>query len=185
MECGAFVGYTALRMARQVELDYAARGASQPGFRAHSRLQGSPRVVTMEIDPIHACITRHMLDLGRLSHVAECWIGQVKDLLPRVLEESGHFTVNMVFMDQRGTTFHDDLAQLEVLREMAPGCRVVADNCVKPGAPLHVWHAWYSDCYSTVNVSLNEFLETTIEDWQVVCDYAKPAAVPDEWELVT
>ena len=32
-------------------------------------------------------------------------------------------SLNMVFMDQRGTTFHDDLSQLEELNLMYPDCR--------------------------------------------------------------
>lgn len=176
VEFGAFVGYTATRMGRQVQIDYHKGYEDGSILFEDSRLQGSNRITTMEIDPIHACIARHVLDIAKLSHIVEVWIGQVKDLIPRLGEEFGTMNLNMVFMDQRGTTFHDDLSQLEELRLLFPNCRLVADNTVKPGAPVYCWHTTVSECYRTINYTLHEFLESTIEDWQVVCDYLGPLA---------
>merc|ERR1712046_70446 len=93
----------------------------------------------------------------------EVWIGQVKDLIPRIGEEFGEATLNMVFMDQRGTTFHEDLNQLEEMRLMFPGCRLVADNTVKPGSPVYNWHTCWSKSYDTTFYSMHEFLESNIE----------------------
>merc|ERR1719160_1847461 len=132
VEFGAFVGYTAIRLGRQVEIAYGKGYADGSVLFEDSRLQGAPRITTMEIDPIHACICRHTIDIARLSHITEVWIGQVKDLIPRLGEEYGEMSINMVFMDQRGTTFHEDLSQMEELRLMYPNCRLVADNTVKP-----------------------------------------------------
>ncbi|CAE7522504.1 egl-4 [Symbiodinium sp. KB8] len=176
VEFGSFVGYTATRMGRAVERTYEAGYADGSILFEDSRLQGANRITSMEIDPVHACIARHVLDMSRLSHIVEVWIGQVKDLIPRLTEEHGDMSLNMVFMDQRGTTFHDDLSQLEELNLMFPNCRIVADNCVKPGSPVYCWHTTVSERYKTTNYSLNEFLESTIEDWQVVCDYLGPLA---------
>ncbi|CAK9053923.1 unnamed protein product [Durusdinium trenchii] len=188
VEFGSFVGYTATRMGRAVELCYEKGYADGSILFEDSRLQGANRITSMEIDPVHACIARHVLDMSRLSHIVEVWIGQVKDLIPRLIEEHGEMSLNMVFMDQRGTTFHDDLSQLEELSLMFPNCRIVADNCVKPGSPVYCWHTTVSERYKTTNYSLNEFLESTIEDWQVVCDYLGPlagvpaAGRPSPWE---
>lgn len=186
VEFGSFVGYTATRMGRAVERSYEKGFAEGSILFEDSRLQGANRITSMEIDPVHACIARHVLDMSRLSHIVEVWIGQVKDLIPRLTEEHGDMSLNMVFMDQRGTTFHDDLSQLEELGLMFPNCRIVADNCVKPGSPVYCWHTTVSERYKTTNYSLNEFLESTIEDWQVVCDYLGPLAGghqrPMPWE---
>jgi len=176
VEFGSFVGYTATRMGRAVEVTYQKGYEDGSILFEDSRLQGCNRVTSMEIDPIHACIARHVVDIARLSHIVEVWIGQVKDLIPRLGEEFGDFNLNMVFMDQRGTTFHDDLSQLEELRLLSPLCRVVADNTVKPGSPVYCWHTTVSDCYATTNYTLHEFLEASIEDWQVVCDFLGPLA---------
>lgn len=185
VEFGAFVGYTSCRMGRQIEIAYAKGYADGSILFEDSRLQGAPRVTTMEIDPIHACIARHVTDISRLSHITEVWIGQVKDLIPRLGEEFGEMALNMVFMDQRGTTFHEDLEQLERLHLMFPGCRLVADNTVKPGAPVYSWHCNWSKSYDTIFYSLHEFLESSIEDWQCVCDWIGPETEkpkPFPWE---
>jgi len=188
VEFGAFVGYTSCRLARQVEILYAKGYADGSVLFDDSRLQGAPRITTMEIDPVHACIARHVTDISRLSHITEVWIGQVKDLIPRLGEEYGESSLNMVFMDQRGTTFHEDLSQLEQLNLMFPGCRLVADNTVKPGAPVYSWHCNWSKSYDTTFYSLHEFLESTIEDWQCVCDWVGPEPETpkpfpwDEWK---
>mmetsp|Transcript_50338 Transcript_50338/g.126792 ORF Transcript_50338/g.126792 Transcript_50338/m.126792 type:complete len:329 (-) Transcript_50338:66-1052(-) len=185
VEFGAFVGYTSCRMGRQVEIAYANGYEDGSILFEDSRLQGAPRITTFEIDPIHACIARHVTDISRLSHITEVWIGQVKDLIPRLGEEFGELNINMVFMDQRGTTFHEDLSQLEELYLMFPGCRLVADNTLKPGSPVYNWHCWYSPSYETTNYSLHEFLESSIEDWQCVCDWLGPTQEgpkPMPWE---
>jgi len=185
VEFGAFVGYTSCRMGRQVEIAYAKGYEDGSILFEDSRLQGPPRVATFEIDPIHACIARHVTDISRLSHITEVWIGQVKDLIPRLGEEFGELNLNMVFMDQRGTTFHEDLNQLEELHLMFPGCRLVADNTVKPGSPVYNWHCCFSPSYDTIFYSLHEFLESSIEDWQCVCDWLGPAEEegrPMPWE---
>lgn len=44
-------------------------------------------------------------------------------------------SLNMVFMDQRGTTFHDDLSQLEELSLMFPNCRAWAAFTERPDRP--------------------------------------------------
>ena len=44
-----------------------------------------------------------------------------------------------VFMDQRGTAFHDDQQYLEQCGLLAEPAVLVADNVLKPGAPYHVW----------------------------------------------
>ncbi|CAE7632087.1 PRKAR1B, partial [Symbiodinium pilosum] len=181
VEFGSFVGYTATRMGRAVERTYEAGYADGSILFEDSRLQGANRITSMEIDPVHACIARHVLDMSRLSHIVEVWIGQVKDLIPRLTEEHGDMSLNMVFMDQRGTTFHDDLSQLEELNLMFPNCRIVADNCVKPGSPVYCWHTTVSDRYKTTNYSLNEFLESTIEDWQAIGWFRVPDAPRAEY----
>ena len=65
VEFGTFVGYTATRMGRQVELTYAKGYEDGTILYEDSRLQGCNRVTTMELDPVHACIARHVLDIAR------------------------------------------------------------------------------------------------------------------------
>eukprot|EP00746_Dinoflagellata_sp_MGD_P002412 gnl/MRDRNA2_/MRDRNA2_104681_c0_seq1.p1 gnl/MRDRNA2_/MRDRNA2_104681_c0~~gnl/MRDRNA2_/MRDRNA2_104681_c0_seq1.p1 ORF type:complete len:329 (+),score=75.51 gnl/MRDRNA2_/MRDRNA2_104681_c0_seq1:115-1101(+) len=72
-----------------------------------------------------------------------------------------------VFMDQKGSRYHDDLRTLEDHNLMVPGSVVVADNCLKPGAPLFLWRLYSSGCYDTDLVSLKEFAMPA-EDWMAV-----------------
>eukprot|EP00913_Durusdinium_trenchii_P024400 g22907.t1 len=71
VEFGSFVGYTATRMGRAVELCYEKGYADGSILFEDSRLQGANRITSMEIDPVHACIARHVLDMSRLSHIVE------------------------------------------------------------------------------------------------------------------
>merc|ERR1712139_590823 len=99
VELGTFVGYTAVRLARA----------------SCMQSQGSRAVVTVEVDPVQACIARHIIDLGRLSCTAEVWIGQSRDVLPRLLEEFSLRGVGLLFLDHKGQVFHADLAYAECL----------------------------------------------------------------------
>jgi len=128
-------------------------------------------VVSIELDSCHACVARHCIDLAGLSGSVEVWIGQVRDLLPRLLEEFGCLALCYVFMDQKGTAFHDDLRQLELLGALGVEGHILADNCLKPGAPFFVWHVSNTGIYDTRIWALSEFASEEIEDWLVVCKY--------------
>merc|ERR1712224_903567 len=95
-------------------------------------------------------------------------IGQLQDTLPRLLEQAGHCAAPFVFMDQRGTAFHEDLVQLERLILPRPTCHVAADNVTKPGAPVFIWNAVLGTEHPSFVWSLAEFGIDEVEDWQVV-----------------
>lgn len=52
VEFGSFVGYTATRMGRQVELAYLEGYEDGSILFEDSRLQGANRITSMEIDPV-------------------------------------------------------------------------------------------------------------------------------------
>eukprot|EP00746_Dinoflagellata_sp_MGD_P155181 gnl/MRDRNA2_/MRDRNA2_85240_c0_seq1.p1 gnl/MRDRNA2_/MRDRNA2_85240_c0~~gnl/MRDRNA2_/MRDRNA2_85240_c0_seq1.p1 ORF type:complete len:426 (+),score=68.05 gnl/MRDRNA2_/MRDRNA2_85240_c0_seq1:218-1495(+) len=147
VECGTFIGYTAMRLACS---------------------QSLASVITMEVDPLQACIARHFIDIAGLTLRVEVWVGQARDLIPRLAEDFGSYTIGMVFMDHRGTIFHEDLAQIEHWCLFLPSATLVADNVVAPGAPLLLWHVMLSDAWNASAWSLHEFLEDGIEDWMLV-----------------
>eukprot|EP00443_Scrippsiella_acuminata_P004726 CAMPEP_0115360794 /NCGR_PEP_ID=MMETSP0270-20121206/101875_1 /TAXON_ID=71861 /ORGANISM="Scrippsiella trochoidea, Strain CCMP3099" /LENGTH=115 /DNA_ID=CAMNT_0002783349 /DNA_START=1 /DNA_END=345 /DNA_ORIENTATION=+ len=94
----------------------------------------------------------------------------------------------MVFMDQRGTAFHDDLQRLERIGLLTDPAVVIADNVLKPGAPYHVWRICSMPHYRTDIVDLREFGSAPVEDWITVSwvhrgpTYGMPAE--DRRELV-
>jgi len=157
LELGAFVGYSAIRFARQVS---SLRGSGSRDFCGMS----------LEIDPIHVAVSRHHLDRALLSLHAEIWVGQLQDTMPRVVEALGANCLAFIFMDQRGTTFHEDLAKLEGMTSIAPLANTTADNTLKPGSPVYLWHMCVGavDRFATVMWAMTEFALEDIEDWQSV-----------------
>merc|ERR1712156_137955 len=102
-------------------------------------------VITIEVEPEHAVVAQRLAFHAGVSHKVDVWTGQSSDVL-RSLEdrypgETPQFA--LVFMDQCGSRFWQDL---EILLEKArqdlllPGAVILADNVLKPGAPLFLWH---------------------------------------------
>eukprot|EP00928_Gymnodinium_smaydae_P030781 TRINITY_DN22788_c0_g7_i1.p1 TRINITY_DN22788_c0_g7~~TRINITY_DN22788_c0_g7_i1.p1 ORF type:complete len:992 (+),score=211.28 TRINITY_DN22788_c0_g7_i1:60-2978(+) len=149
LEFGTYVGYTSTRMALQL-----------------ARWGG--KVVTMEMDPVNATIARNHIEMAGLSHAVTVQLGHSDDALQIVLDTYGKGSVEMVFMDQRGTAFHDDLRRLEEMGLLSEPCVVVADNVLKPGAPYHVWRICSMPQYRTDIVDLREFGSAPVEDWMTV-----------------
>merc|ERR1712224_184442 len=121
VEFGAFVGYTAVRLA--------------------GRACNKSSAISLEVVPAHCTVSRRVLALACAPPCAEVWIGQARDLEPRVLECFGVRSLTFAFMDHRGTRFHSELAQLSSLSLPSPIVVFVADNVLKPGAPILAWQS--------------------------------------------
>jgi len=59
---------------------------------------------------------------------------------------------------------------MEQLGLLASGAVIVADNVLKPGAPLFLWHVT-TGSYDVDLISVREFVQTGIEDWVAVCTW--------------
>ena len=46
----------------------------------------------------------------------------------------------------QGTRFHSDLALMEELNLLSDRAVILADNVLKPGAPLYIWHLAKGSC---------------------------------------
>lgn len=153
LEFGVFVGYTAVRL-----------GCLSSVMRAHLG------AASLEVNPVHVCVARHMLDLGSLAPTCEVHHGQAKDALPRLSEELGSCSAGFAFMDHRGTIFHQDLTLLQHAVLTARSLILVADNTLNPGAPVFLWERVQTNCPNlTVAWALTEFLAEH-EDWTAVCN---------------
>lgn len=161
LEFGVFVGYTTIRIGQRAAEDSRCRGIS-------------PLVIGLEVEPVHVCVARWMVDLARLSRTVEVWAGMAHDLLLRVGDEFGVRSTRLVFMDHRGTKFHDDLERLEQKSLLSPSACIIADNVLKPSAPLFLWVTNKSPTYDTTNWALGEFVQYYVEDWMVVSEYCRP-----------
>eukprot|EP00439_Symbiodinium_sp_Y106_P082741 s985_g22.t1 len=127
------------------------------------------RVVTLEADPVHAVIARTVIAFAGLSSRVHVWTGHSRELLPYMQGKYGgaHGGFGLVFMDQRGSRYQEDLAMLERLALVRPGAIIVADNVLKPGAPLFLWQLCKSAKYQTQVVRVSEFA-MPVEDWMSV-----------------
>lgn len=162
VEIGFYVGYSSTRMARRL------------------RAWGG-RLVSIEVDPVHAAIGQVSVVLAGLSDVVDVWVGHSAEVVPRLLDEFGPGSVDMAFFDQKGTLYHMDLAKFECLGLVADGCLVVADNVIKPGAPRFLWDLHHSPSWDLQVVSLREYSSEAIEDWMSVSVFdAGRAAVAAE-----
>ncbi|CAE8735468.1 unnamed protein product [Polarella glacialis] len=136
------------------------------------------RVMTVEVDPVQACIARHFLDLAGLSQTVEVSIGQVKDVLPRAVESFGAMSMGLIFMDYKGSIFHTDLEMLENIGAVGRRCVEVADNVALPGAPLLLWRLAFSPSWDLTAYAMMEFFEPNTEDWMALGQYLGPAGDP-------
>lgn len=150
-EFGSFVGYSCTRMCW--------------------RSGGHSRILSLESDAVHVMIARHVLIEARCSPMVEVVPGMAHDSVRRLGDEWGDSGTAFVFMDHRGTRFHVELRHLERLRTLAPGMRFLADNTLKPGAPVNLWHFLHCPArHPGISWSLPEFAADSCEDWMTASD---------------
>ncbi|CAE8623136.1 unnamed protein product, partial [Polarella glacialis] len=152
LEIGTYCGFSSICMAMRL-----------PGVK----------ISTLELDPMHMVVARNMHAFAGLADRIEVWTGHSKDLLtrsggPRFLQGGKQPAVlSALFMDQRGSRYDEDLAALEADGRFLPGAVVVADNVLKPGAPLFLWRVAGRGAvgqYASQILSLKEFAMPS-EDW--------------------
>ena len=156
LEFGCFVGYSCTRMANLLT-------------------PGVGKVVSVEVDPIHACIARNVVEFAGVADRVSICIGYSEDVIPHLKESceacGAAVAADAVFFDQRGTRFHTDLHMLDSHALMKDRCVVCADNVLKPGAPHFLWYLQNSPIYDLTVVSLREFAADRIEDWMAIGQY--------------
>merc|ERR1712217_913558 len=134
----------------------------------HAPVEASAwHVTSLEVDPLHVRIARHMLHLGERSGLAEVRTGQVRDLISRIVDEVGEISAGLVFMDHRGTRFHEELRLFERHCMLSAQMDTICDNVLHPGAPVFLWEETRPKVARAAVVwSLPEFGgEGCIEDW--------------------
>lgn len=160
LECGCFIGYSAARLASSLRQSLGPAVAKQ-----------SSRVFSLEGDPVHATVARHFLDRAKVAEFAEVQCGMVRDVVPLLGESFGQASTAYAFMDQKGTAFQGDLRLLERLASLhRGGGSTVADNVLRPGAPLYCWLLHCCRPLAGAFWSLPEFLEESagVEDWMAL-----------------
>eukprot|EP00927_Polykrikos_kofoidii_P055020 TRINITY_DN49339_c0_g1_i1.p1 TRINITY_DN49339_c0_g1~~TRINITY_DN49339_c0_g1_i1.p1 ORF type:complete len:1127 (+),score=142.92 TRINITY_DN49339_c0_g1_i1:116-3496(+) len=163
VEIGCYVGYSATRMGRRL--------ADWPGGR----------LVTIEVDPYHAAVSRSILELAGLGDVVQVWIGHSENLIPRLLPRFGTGCVRAIFFDQKGTRYHDDLELLEAGGLLANGALVCADNVVRPGAPQFMWRVCDPHgVYETQAIAHRDYGQDSVEDWLSISRFNATIAAKED-----
>lgn len=147
LEIGTYMGYSSMRMASYL-----------PGVR----------VISLEVDPVHVVVARNVVAVCGQSARIDIWTGHSKDLLSRLpIRYGGNLTMACVFMDQKGSRYTEDLDGLEREGLTTVGSLVIADNVLKPGAPLFLWRTMKTGTYDSQLLTVGEFAMPS-EDWMSV-----------------
>lgn len=101
----------------------------------------APLVCGLEGDPVHVIVSRHLLDLARLSSNVEVWAGHPKDALSEPLELLGCQSLTLFNLEARGAAAMEDLAVIQRLGIASCNANTLASSILKPGAPVFAWSA--------------------------------------------
>lgn len=111
LEMGALAGYSAIWLARA--------------------LPAGGRLISLEVSQQHAEVARASLARAGLADRAEVRLGSATELLPALAAEAP-FDLIFIDADKPGYPTYLEWA----LRLSRPGSIIVADNCIRSGAPL-------------------------------------------------
>lgn len=111
LEIGALAGYSSIWLARALPSD--------------------GRLISLEMSEKHAGVARASLSRAGLSDRAEVRVGPAIEALPTLVDEAP-FDLVFIDADKPGYPAYLDWA----LKLTRPGSIIVADNCIRGGAPL-------------------------------------------------
>ncbi|MBF6590273.1 MAG: O-methyltransferase [Ktedonobacterales bacterium] len=111
LEIGALAGYSSIWLARALPTD--------------------GRLISLEISEKHAQVARASLERARVADRAEVRVGPAAELLTGLV---GDAPFDLIFIDADKTGYPTYLEW--ALRLARPGSLIVADNCIRGGAPL-------------------------------------------------
>ncbi|HEX8036762.1 MAG TPA: O-methyltransferase [Ktedonobacterales bacterium] len=111
LEIGALSGYSSIWLARS--------------------LAPNGRLISLEVSEKHAAVARASLERAGLGDRAEVRVGPADVLLPALLSEAP-FDLVFIDADKPGYPVYLDWA----LKLTRPGSIIVADNCIRNGAPF-------------------------------------------------
>ncbi|XP_063313105.1 catechol O-methyltransferase-like [Pelobates fuscus] len=131
LELGTYCGYSATRIARLLK----------PGAR----------LLTVEINPMHAAIAKQMIEFAGVQDKVQVLEGSTQDILPKLKTEYAIENIDFVFIDHFKERYKPDTVLLEDLGLLRKGSVLVADNVVYPGAPEFLEYVRTSVRYDCTN----------------------------------
>ncbi|OCT98319.1 catechol O-methyltransferase isoform X2 [Xenopus laevis] len=131
LELGTYCGYSAVRIARLLK----------PGAR----------ILTMEMNPVHASIARQMIEFAGVNNTVEVLEGSTADFIPQLKQNYGVDTFDFVFLDHWKDKYLIDTKLLEECWLLRKGSVLLADNVVYPGIPDFLEHVRSCGRYDCTN----------------------------------
>lgn len=114
LEIGTLVGYSTIWMARA--------------------LPNGGKLISLEVDPLHAAIARKNLDRAGIGEQVEIRAGRALDSLP-ILESEGIGPFDMIFIDADKPPYREYFEW--ALKLSKPGTLIIADNVIREAKVLN------------------------------------------------
>ncbi|KAE8634782.1 hypothetical protein XENTR_v10002436 [Xenopus tropicalis] len=131
VELGTYCGYSAVRIARLLK----------PGAR----------ILTMEMNPVHASVARQMIEFAGVNNTVHVLEGSTADFIPQLKQNYGVDTLDFVFLDHWKDRYLIDTKLLEECQLLRKGSVLLADNVVYPGIPDFLEHVRTCGRYDCTN----------------------------------
>lgn len=119
IEMGGYIGYSALRIARNFHNKKAT-------------------LYSIEMNPLFAAISTKIIEYAGLSDKVKVVVGTVENKLEWLTKQYGFEKVDMIFVDHWKDRYLDDIKLAEHLNILRYGTVVLADNVIFPGTPEYL-----------------------------------------------
>ncbi|XP_063064797.1 catechol O-methyltransferase A [Engraulis encrasicolus] len=129
LELGTYCGYSTVRIARLLP----------PGAR----------LITLEFNPDYAKVARQVIDFAGLTEKVLLVEGPSGDLIPKMKEQYGITTFDLVFLDHWKDRYLPDTRLLEECGLLRKGSILLADNVICPGTPDYLAYIRSSPRYES------------------------------------
>ncbi|CAE8627152.1 unnamed protein product [Polarella glacialis] len=132
-------------------------------------------IVSIESDPFYVAVARCVVEMCGFTGSVRSLLGQPEELLSSVWRSHGQHSVDLLLL--RGgaeARYLSELGRVEALGLLAPGCVVLADHVLRPGAPRFLWRMSALPGY---RIDVIEVMEPGLgrgEDWMALCTALSP-----------
>ncbi|XP_026163256.1 catechol O-methyltransferase B isoform X1 [Mastacembelus armatus] len=129
LELGTYCGYSTVRIA--------------------SLLPPNAKLITLEFNPDFAAIARQVIAWAGLQDKVQLVEGSSGDWIPKIQEQFGINTFDLVFLDHWKDRYLPDTKLMEKCGLLRKGSVLVADNVICPGTPDYLEYVRSSPCYKS------------------------------------
>ncbi|CAL9704276.1 unnamed protein product [Knipowitschia caucasica] len=117
--------------------------------RIANLLPPEAKLITLEFNAESAAIAREIITWAGLEEKIQLIIGASGDWIPRLKEEFGIETFDLVFLDHWKDRYLPDTKLLEKCGLLKPGAVLLADNVICPGTPDYLDYVRNSPRYKS------------------------------------